>query len=117
VISEEQIKRRLPVWSALADLFLDTEFDPSYYKRIAKICGASGYSRPELKRIFFDEVAPAFAFNLYDIAGEWTGWPDEFVKEKILRDLTPRRSIWHRIKRAILLHQMEKEWVRVEALL
>ena len=114
---EEQITRRFPVWCAFADLFLDTQFDQSHYVRIAEIGRAAGFSTSELKRIFFDEVAPAFAFNLFDIAGEWAGWPDDFVKDKILRDLAPGRAFWHRLKRAVMRHHMEKEWARVEALL
>ena len=117
MLSAEQIERRQPVWSAFADLFLDTQFDQSFYEQIAEICRSSGYGKAELKNVFFDEVAPAFAFNLFDIAGEWAGWPDDFVRSRILRDLRPTRSLWRRFKSAVMRHQMEKEWRRVEALL
>ena len=117
MLSTEEIERRVPVWSVMADLFLDTQYEQADYVRIADHCREAGYPVDELKRIFFDEVAPAFALNLFDIAGEWAGWHDDFVREKVLRDLAPERRIWHRIKRAIMLHHMEKAWVRVASLI
>jgi hypothetical protein len=117
MLSEEQLNRRVPVWSALADLFLDTQFDQPQYERIADICRKAGYPKEELREIFFREVAPAFAFNLFDIAGEWAGWPDDFVQSKILRELKPSRRIWRTFKAAIMRHHMQKEWKRVEVVL
>ena len=65
----------MPVWVALADLFLDNETQPFQYCYIANICRSSGYSRAELRAILMTEVGPVFAHNLTLMAGEWALWP------------------------------------------
>lgn len=75
--------RRHPVWLALADLYLDTELDEFSLRHIAAILAASGFSWAEIQQINYDEVAPALWFNVQDIAGEWAGWDEEWVVERI----------------------------------
>ncbi len=70
-ISELEIARRMPVWSALSDIFLDQELRPSAYRYIADTIMANGFSPAEAEAMFRDEVAPAFAINLWSVAGEW----------------------------------------------
>lgn len=83
-VEAEGIQSRLPIWRALADLYLDTWFDPAHYDRIAGELMLSGQSRNDLESIFLTEVTPAFAPNLFlDIAGEWAGWHDEIICETI----------------------------------
>jgi hypothetical protein len=36
-------ERRLTIWRALSELFLDTELDTAAYARIAQVVAASGY--------------------------------------------------------------------------
>ncbi|WP_176538975.1 hypothetical protein [Rhizobium sp. J15] len=43
-----EVQRRLPVWHAMSDLFLDTELQARDYRRIAKVLAGSAYSRAEL---------------------------------------------------------------------
>lgn len=81
------IERRLPVWCALSELFLDTELQPSDYQWIADVLRASGYSRAELRAVFENEVAPAFVPNLFSVAGQWAGWREEDVRDIVLRSL------------------------------
>jgi protein-tyrosine phosphatase len=78
-LGPEEIARRLPVWHALANLFLDNEPQPHDYRYIASAMKASGFSAGELHSILADEVGPAFIFNLMDIAGEWSGWTEETI--------------------------------------
>jgi len=75
------IQQRLPVWTILSDLFLDTLFDDADYDRIAAVLLRSPYKRTEIEQILRREVSPAFAGNLFSIAGEWERWSEDEVKE------------------------------------
>ncbi|MBU2588002.1 MAG: hypothetical protein KJ872_07815 [Alphaproteobacteria bacterium] len=83
-LSDAEIARRLPVWTALSDVFLDTELDPQEYSHIADVIRQSGYAAGEAEAIFRDEVAPAFSVNLRSVAGEWQGWPEDYVRDRVL---------------------------------
>lgn len=82
--SDGEIARRLPVWCAMACLFLDTEPTDGDYRAIAAAIREAGYGADEAQAIFLEEVAPAFAPNLLAVAGEWAGWPDDLVRERVL---------------------------------
>lgn len=76
-------ERRLTVWRALSELFLDTELDTTAYARIAQVVAASGYSPDELQTILWNELFPVLQDNLRSVAGEWSGWPDEWLVQHI----------------------------------
>lgn len=76
---------RLPVWTALSELFLDTSFDEADHERIAAALRRTRYNRAEIDRILREEVSPAFSANLFSIAGEWVQWSDEEVQTIMLR--------------------------------
>ena len=80
-LTAREIERRRPLWVALSDLYLDTEPE---WERVALACAASGYSMPELQRILFDEVHPVVHRNLWDTAGEWQGFDEEWLVGSIL---------------------------------
>ena len=61
-------------WALLADLFLDTERDERQTALVAERLAALPYSVAELEAMLRRDVAPAFGWNLFDIAGEWEGW-------------------------------------------
>ncbi|MCH9650186.1 MAG: hypothetical protein K0U98_18255 [Deltaproteobacteria bacterium] len=84
--------RRRPVWEALSDLFLDTE-TRWYLPRIAWVLVQSEYSKEELEQIWRFEVVPSYWWNLFDIAGEWGGFP---MDEKSLLKRARRRPGWLR---------------------
>lgn len=95
-LSDEEIQNRIPVWCALAQLFLDTELHPADFARIAAVIFQAGLSAEEAEKILNQEVAPAFTSNLLNVAGEWAGWSDEFIKERVLAHLkakTAQRAI------------------------
>ncbi|BAK65353.1 hypothetical protein SLG_06780 [Sphingobium sp. SYK-6] len=82
------IEKRLPVWTVLSELFLDTSFDDADYDRIATVLNESPYRKSELEHILREEVSPAFGGNLFSIAGEWAPWSKDEVQaimEKSLR--------------------------------
>lgn len=116
--SESDIERRLPVWQSLADLFLDTELEAEDHERIATTLRSSGYPPGELRAILEEEVAPAFLFNLLDVAGEWAGWSEADVRNIMLRSLRQRRLppvTW--LKKRLCRSPVERAWARIEPLL
>lgn len=82
---QDDLQCRTPVWVAMAELYLDTELTDSTIYYIARTCASSPYSERELERIMFAEVWPALCPNLLDVAGEWAGWDEDFVQQKVLR--------------------------------
>lgn len=126
MLDETAIQQRLPVWHALSDIFLDTELQPADHARIADALRASPFSPAELRAILEREVAPAFAFNLLSVAGEWTSWSSEEVRAIMLRSLgSPgahplliwaRRMLNRRVA-AIGKGHVAAEWGRIAALL
>lgn len=78
-----EMERRAPVWAALSSLFLDTPLVAGDVDRIARAIIAAGYDAHEATDILEHEVAPVFFTNLLGPAGEWTPWPDAFVRERV----------------------------------
>lgn len=70
------------LWIALSDLFLDTDVR-LFFDHIIDEMAASGFTDEEVKCICMEEVAPALAFNLFDIAGEWCGFDQGWLIERI----------------------------------
>ncbi|WP_157212785.1 DUF7079 family protein [Herbaspirillum sp. CF444] len=81
----EDLANRVPVWSSMTAFFLDTDLRREDILYIAKVCAASPYSAKELERIMFSEVWPAFLPNLFATAGEWSGWSEDFVRERVMK--------------------------------
>lgn len=116
MVRRDDIERRLPVWHALADLFLDTGQRDEDYRRIAGRLAASGYDRVELRRILDEEVAPAFAFNLFDIAGQWGCWTEEQVLDLVTR-VAHEWKPFSRVKRTLVRSHLDAEWAKLEPML
>jgi len=72
-------QRRLKVWQALSELFLDTEIDNATFAYVAKAIIESEYSPGEIQTILWGEVFPALESNLRSVAGEWVGWTDDWL--------------------------------------
>ncbi|MEO3432620.1 hypothetical protein [Inquilinus sp. CAU 1745] len=85
---EVWIERRLPVWVALSELFIDTELQPAAYDAIARTIRQAGIGRAEALTILKEEVAPVFYSNTLSIAGNWTGWPEAEVRGSIMEHLS-----------------------------
>jgi hypothetical protein len=116
VPERDDIERRLPVWHALSDLFLDTEQQDEDYRAIAHRLNESGYDKSELRRILDREVAPAFAFNLFAIAGHWGGWTEAQVLELVTR-AQDEWALFSAAKRTMVKSHLDAEWARLEPLL
>jgi hypothetical protein len=82
-LSEAEIEARLPVWDAIADLFLDTVIDAPLLQHIAGDLARSPFSIDELREIYLLEVAQVVHRNLKIVAGEWAGFGREWLRERI----------------------------------
>lgn len=69
-LTAAQLAQRRPLWSAMSDLFLDTETRWSV-PWVGAACCESGLDDATLEGIFWAEVFPLAIPNLHDIAGEW----------------------------------------------
>jgi hypothetical protein len=80
-----QLHQRRPVWIALSQLYLDTELDEAQLLDILKVISESPYTIEEAKKIDFFEIYPVLKFNILSPAGEWRGFDEEWLTEKIER--------------------------------
>lgn len=107
----EERDARHKVWIALSDLFLDTDVS-LHFDHIQRVLVPAPFSMDELDLILRDEVAPVFLSNLFDIAGEWAGFPEDVIVKKI--DAYLLRPAWlrrlGRRRRAKLLGEMVTRW-------
>ena len=117
MLSQPEIERRLPVWHALSDIFLDTELQSNDYQWIAGVLASSGYPQVELRFIFENEVAPAFIVNLLSVAGEWTSWTENEVRQIMLRSLGRRFSPLRRMRRRLARSVVAEEWPKIASML
>lgn len=76
--------RRVEVWVAMADHFLDTETRHDI-PLTAMRCIDAGLTVTEARSVWCYEVSPAVGFNVWDVAGEWAGWNREWLVERIER--------------------------------
>ena len=83
MLSAAEIQARLPVWDAIADLFLDTEIDDGVRGYVALALASSPFAVDELEAIYRFEVAPVVHANLKIVAGEWAGFGQEWLGERI----------------------------------
>jgi hypothetical protein len=95
MLSEVEIEARLPVWDAIADLFLDTVVDGSMLEHIAEELARSPFSVDELREIYLFEVAPVVHRNLKIVAGEWAGFGREWLRERIPAYLARGNRLFH----------------------
>lgn len=98
----DDLPRRRPVWLALSDLFLDTDVTLLQAAN-ARLLAASPYSLEELDTILREEVYPACAFNLREVAGEWAGFDADWLERRIRRGGAPPRPWWRRWQRYLML--------------
>lgn len=86
-----EFKRRIPIWMALSDFYLDTELQEHNFLYIAKVIRKSGFSISEVKKIDKYEIFPVLQPNLLSVAGEWAGFEEKWLVAKIKTHL---KSTW-----------------------
>lgn len=104
--------RRIEVWVAMADHFLDTETRHDI-PLTAMRCIAADLSIAESRDAWRYEVSPAVALNLWSVAGEWAGWDRDWLIARIDR----RRRRWENrpgtlrwLRYRIRVHLMHGVW-------
>jgi hypothetical protein len=120
MLTDTELQRRKPLWTALSELWLDTELDPVDIQRIADVAMASGYSLSELNAIYLYEVAPVVSANLLVPAGAWQGFDEEWLhaearKRAESRSLWLRLWVWIGLGRKLMTYATEKHWQEIVA--
>jgi hypothetical protein len=118
MLDEQQIQKRRPLWVALSELWLDTELSGEELERIARIMADSDLNIEQLRRVYLVEVAPVVSSNLVAIAGEWSGFDEEWLCSQIVSNLRdrPRRTrfwSWFPLTRGPMLYATERHWARL----
>jgi hypothetical protein len=85
MLDNNEDPRRVDVWMAMADHFLDTETRQDI-PRTALKCVEAGLSVREARDIWRYEVSPAVGYNLWVVAGEWGAWGREWLVRRIGRN-------------------------------
>jgi hypothetical protein len=122
MLTDAELERRKPVWTAFSEFWLDTELEAGDLQRIARTAAASGYSVAELRDIYLYEVAPVVSPNLLTVAGEWDGFDEQWLHAEA-RKRAEHRSLWLRfwifirIERGLMTCVTERHWHRLVALL
>lgn len=76
--------QRKLIWIALSHFYLDTELQESDFLHMAQKIIESPYSLEEVKEINKYEVFPVLQPNLLSVAGEWTGFNEEWLVNAIV---------------------------------
>jgi len=80
----EPSAERVAVWISMAEHFLDTDTQEEI-PHTASVCIRSGLSIEDARAIWQHEVSPALYPNLWSVAGEWAGWDEAWLVERILK--------------------------------
>jgi hypothetical protein len=107
---------RKPIWIALSHLYLDTELQDYDFKYIAKIFLESPYSLDEIKAINKREVFPILHKNVLGVAGEWTGFNEEWLINEITHSLQ-NKNIFKKLADDLAyrtFNRMDKDWKTLE---
>ena len=113
MLSVAEIESRKPVWSALSELWLDTELTEHDLNHIASAMARSKYSLRELRAIYLYEVAPVVYSNLMNDAGEWAGFNEEWLYSEIeakLRNTNLLKRLLVRLKKPLMTFATERHW-------
>ncbi len=115
VLSEDEIADRLPIWEAIAELWLDVEMKTGEIKYIAQRLAQSKYSMAELEGILLYEVAPVVHLNLRDTEGEQRSFPIHWLQDEILKHL--EKAGGHRVtpeEESYLTEYVSAYWEKVK---
>lgn len=81
--ASDDLDARIPVWVALSALYLDTDV-AAFHEPIAGTLAASHYPLQALHEMLMYDVHPALYPNLISVAGEWAGFDDVWLVERIV---------------------------------
>ncbi|ESS70295.1 hypothetical protein MGMO_124c00260 [Methyloglobulus morosus KoM1] len=120
MLTDEELQRRKPLWTALSELWLDTEIDTVDIQRIVQVVAGSSYSVAKLNEIYLYEVAPVVGANLLIPAGAWQGFDEEWLhtearKRAESRSLWLRFWVWSDFGRKLMTYATEEHWQKIIA--
>jgi hypothetical protein len=75
---------RALLWSAFSELFLDTDISADTHRFVGRRIIESGLPPEMVLQILWLEVFPALCDNLRVVAGEWAGFADDWLSERII---------------------------------
>ena len=84
-LGEDEIQARVPIWTALAQLFSDNTMHSADYDATAAELKGAGLDAAGARHILVHEVAPVFYEQLTATEANWTGWSAEEV-ERMMRE-------------------------------
>jgi hypothetical protein len=121
VLTQVQLQRRKPLWTALSYLWLDTEIAPYHIRRIADAAIASGYGLTELNEIYLYEVTPVVYLNLLVPAGAWQCFDEEWLHAEARKRAENRSPwvrfwIWTGFGRKLMTYATDEHWDEIIAL-
>lgn len=105
---------RIPVWIALSELYLDTDVSV-FHDAIADTLAASPYSVDDLRDILMDDVHPALHANLLSVAGEWAGFDEAWLIERI--EAVGRQPRWRRRMSRWFARDIDAQWRALEPMI
>lgn len=105
---------RIPVWIALSELYLDTDVSV-FHDAIAETLAASPYSVDDLRDILMDDVHPALHANLMSVAGEWAGFDEAWLIERI--EAVGRQPRWRRRISHWFVRDIDAQWRALEPMI
>ncbi len=82
---------RKQIYIALSELFLDTD-TASHFDHISDVCASSEFSAEALSTMLYNDVAPVCMPNLLMVAGEWSGFDEDQLMEKIIEQQSRKKS-------------------------
>jgi len=116
--SERHIEERKPIWIALSDLYIDNELQDADFKYIATKIKESPYTFEEVKHIDKKEVFPILFSNLLSVAGNWTGFQEEWLVNEISKKIQKRTlvgSTFDRLKYYFFKGMNKEYWKKIES--
>ncbi|TMM58061.1 hypothetical protein FEE95_01140 [Maribacter algarum] len=111
------IEDHKPIWIALSDLYVDNELQDYDFKRIASVIKKSKYSIREVKQIDRKEIFPVLFWNLLSVAGNWTGFQEEWLVNEIrskIQKKTLFQSAFNRFMYFCFKGMNKDHWIKLE---
>ncbi|HET6333274.1 MAG TPA: hypothetical protein VFG30_08680 [Polyangiales bacterium] len=104
---------QVAVWTAMAQHFLDIETEEEI-PHTALLCVQSGLSIEQARAIWQHEVSPALYPNLWNVAGEWAGWDETWLVERILKSRRRLRGLLGYVLYRFQVQGLHDVWLAIE---